>query len=157
MKKLLTLAAAALLVWGCGNSSENTAATENPESQAVEQTKESEESEENENVIELNQGEKWLVNEEMKPFIMKGEELVNNYIQQQQTDHNGLAQQLKDQNDQLIKSCTMEGKSHDELHKWLHPHLDLVKKLSKETDAVKAAETVTALQVSYSQYHQYFN
>ena len=25
--------------------------------------------------IELNNGEKWLVNEEMKPFVMKGEEL----------------------------------------------------------------------------------
>jgi len=29
--------------------------------------------------IELENGQKWVVNEEMKPFIIKGEELVNTY------------------------------------------------------------------------------
>lgn len=60
------------------------------------------------------------MNDEMKPFVAKGEGLVTTYLQSSQTNYNKLAQKLKDQNNQLIKSCTMKGKSHDELHKWLH-------------------------------------
>jgi len=97
------------------------------------------------------------VNEEMKPFVMKGEELVNSYIQNNHTDYKALAQQLKEQNNKLIKSCTMDGKSHDELHKWLHPHLEIVKALEDEKDATKASEIVLQLQKSYQDYHQYFN
>ena len=93
----------------------------------------------------------------MKSFVLKGEELVNAYIQDGKTDYKTLAEQLKDQNSQLIKSCTMDGKSHDELHKWLHPHLDIVKALENETDATKANEIVSQLQYSYQHYHQYFN
>lgn len=51
----------------------------------------------------------------------------------------------------------MKGKSHDELHKWLYPHLELVKELDNETDAVKAKEIVVKLQNSYQQYQIYFN
>lgn len=97
------------------------------------------------------------MNEEMKPFVMKGEELVNSYIQDNQTDYKALAQQLIEQNNQLIKSCTMNGKSHDELHKWLHPHLEIVNALEEEKDAAKANEIVLQLQKSYQDYHQYFN
>ena len=97
------------------------------------------------------------MNEEMKPFVMKGEELVNSFIQNNHTDYKALAQQLKEQNDQLIKSCTMDGKSHDELHKWLHPHLEIVKALEEEKDATKASGIVSQLQKSYRSYHQYFN
>jgi len=51
----------------------------------------------------------------------------------------------------------MKGKSHDELHKWLYPHLELVKELDNETDTVKAKEIVVKLQNSYQQYQIYFN
>ena len=51
----------------------------------------------------------------MKPFVLKGSELVNTVVLENQTDYIELAQQVKDRNSQLIKSCTMEGKSHDEL------------------------------------------
>lgn len=93
----------------------------------------------------------------MKPFVIKGEELVNNYIKNKKTDYKILAENLKDQNTQLIKSCTMSGKSHDELHKWLHPHLEIVKALENETDEIKAGEIVKQLQHSYQEYHNYFN
>jgi hypothetical protein len=42
----------------------------------------------------------------------------------------------------------MDGKSHDELHKWLHPQLELVKELENEIDVVKANEIVLQLQKS---------
>lgn len=151
MKKVIVFGMSVVLLWSCNNSTEKSTAHQETENQAGHQH------DENSDAIELNNGEKWLVNEEMKPFVLKGEELVNTYIQDGKTDYKTLAEQLKDQNSQLIKSCTMDGKSHDELHKWLHPHLDIVKTLENETDAIKANEIVSQLQYSYQHYHQYFN
>lgn len=107
--------------------------------------------------IALNNGEKWIVNEEMKPFVIKGEQLVNDYIANNNSDYKELANQIKNQNKQLISSCTMDGKSHEELHEWLHPHLEIVKELSETDSDAKAAELVTSLEKSYQLYHQYFN
>lgn len=111
---------------------------------------------ENTGNIELNNGQKWQVNSEMKPYIEKGEELVNTFIQNNTTDYKALAREVTEQNTQLINSCTMEGKSHDELHKWLHPHLELTEALEKESDPVKAKSLVMQLQASYKTYAEYF-
>ena len=151
MKKVFVLGMGLMLLWSCNNTSEKSTAKQKTESHEAHQH------DENVETIELNNNEKWVVNEEMKPFVMKGEELVNSYIQNNQTDYKTLAQQLKEQNNKLIKSCTMDGKSHDELHKWLHPHLEIVKALEDEADASKANEIVLQLQHSYQQYHHYFN
>jgi len=151
MKKTILLGISALLFWSCNNSTEKSTAHQQTENHAEHHHVESSDA------VELNNGEKWLVNEEMKPFVWKGEELVNTYIQNGKTDYKTLAEQLKDQNTQLIKSCTMTGKSHDELHKWLHPHLEIVKTLENEADATKTNEIVSQLKYSYQQYHQYFN
>lgn len=151
MKKVIVFGMGILLLWSCNNSTEKSTTHQETENHAEHHH------DENSEAIELNNGEKWLVNEEMKPFVLKGEELVNAHIQDGKTDYKTLAEQLKDQNSQLIKSCTMDGKSHDELHKWLHPHLDIVKALENETDATKANEIVSQLQYSYQHYHQYFN
>ncbi len=151
MKKVIAFGMSIMLLWSCNNSTEKSTAHQETENHAEHHHDESSEA------IELNNGEKWLVNEEMKPFVLKGEELVNTYIQDEKTDYKTLTEQLKDQNSQLIKSCTMNGKSHDELHKWLHPYLEIVKALENETDATKANETILQMQHSYQQYHEYFN
>jgi len=105
---------------------------------------------------ELNNGERWVVNEEMKPFIQAGSELVNTYIKTSDTGFQQLSEQLKAQNDQLIANCTMSGQSHDELHKWLHPHLNLVKQLSEAATPEAALPVVSALQQSYQDFGKYF-
>lgn len=150
MKKTIVLGMSVLLFWGCNNAENKITSSEEVETHTEHHYHESDEA------IELNNGEKWLVNEEMKPYVMKGEELVDNYLEEGQSDYKTLAEQLKEQNNQLIKSCTMKGQSHDELHKWLHPHLETVKKLEQETDAGKANEIVLQLQHSYKEYHNYF-
>lgn len=154
MKKTILLGMSVMLLWSCNNTGKTTPSEETEvqtENHATHQHAESADA------VELDNGEKWLVNEEMKPFVLKGEELVSTYIQDNQTDFKALAEQLKDQNTQLIKSCTMTGKSHDELHKWLHPHLEIVKTLENEADTTKTNEIVSQLKYSYQQYHQYFN
>ena len=151
MKKVIVLGMGLMLLWSCNNTSEKSTAKQETESHEAHQH------DENVETIELNNNETWVVNEEMKPFVLKGSELVNAYIEDGQSDYKALAEQLKDQNNQLIKSCTMTGKSHDELHKWLHPQLELVKELENEIDVVKANEIVLQLQKSNEVYHQYFN
>jgi len=106
-----------------------------------------------ETTIELNESEKWVVNEEMTPFIENAENILNQY---DNADYKNLAEQLSEQNQSLINSCTMDGKSHDELHKWLHPHLELVKALGKAENEEKANETISELKNSFETYHTYF-
>jgi hypothetical protein len=133
MKRFSTL----LLVIGlfftrCGNNS-NKESNEHMESSAYEDhqnddgDKHNDDDNDESQTIELNNGEKWKVNAEMIPHILEGEEILAKY---DNTDYKTLAKQLKEKNSGLIKSCTIEGKSHDELHKWLHPHIELITTLS---------------------------
>jgi hypothetical protein len=106
--------------------------------------------------LQLNNGDKWVVNLEMKPYILDAEELLVAFINLESTSYQELASQLKEKNSGLIKSCTMKGESHDALHKWLHPHIHLVNELEKENDPEKAKSLVRELHASFLTYHQYF-
>ena len=107
--------------------------------------------------IELNNGEKWKVNEEMKPFVTNGQELVTHYIESGDEDFSNLAEMVVIQNNQLISSCTMDGESHDQLHNWLHPHLELTNELRRVKTQDQANHAVKLLERSYKLYHKYFN
>ncbi len=106
--------------------------------------------------IQLNNGDKWLVNDEMKPALEKGENALNDYLASNNNDYKSLAQELKSANSNLISSCTMDGVSHDELHKWLHPHLTLVGDLENAKTVNEADEVIEKLKSSYETYHTYF-
>ncbi len=106
--------------------------------------------------IHLNDGEKWAVNAEMQAPIAKAEERLQYFLDNGEEDYNSLASDLKEYNQKLIESCTMKGESHDELHKWLHPHLDLVKDLSSTAKPEEGKALVKELQESFKTYHQYF-
>lgn len=106
--------------------------------------------------IELDNGAKWLVNEEMKPHISEAEELLNTYITSGATDFQALAGTLKEKNTDLVRSCTMKGKSHDELHKWLHPHMELIDRLSKAENQDDGDRLVSEIKTSFQTYHAHF-
>ena len=151
MKKVFLVAIGTLIFASCNQTSEKSTTTE----EVV--THEDHQHNENSDAIKLNNTEKWVVNEEMKPHLMKGEQTVNSFIDSKSTDYQKLAEDVKEQNNHLIKSCTMDGESHDELHKWLHPHLEITKKLAAETNPEKSKELVAELKTSYQVYHEYFN
>ena len=152
---VITVALIALFFIGCGNSvetkskqSENEVTTENKT--VIEQNDDSTDE------ISLNNESRWLVNEEMKPYVENGRDLVNDYIENDKSNYSKLAENLKNENNQLIQSCTMEGTSHDQLHKWLHPHIELVTELSEANNKKEADEIVLELQQSYQVYDKYF-
>ncbi|RUA34282.1 MAG: hypothetical protein DSY77_05875 [Bacteroidetes bacterium] len=103
--------------------------------------------------IELNDGQKWEVNQEMKPPLERSEIALDKYDGK---EYEILAEQLKANNDELVKSCTMKGKSHDELHKWLHPHMKLTTALLEAQNEKEADQIIQKLKTSFDTYHQYF-
>jgi uncharacterized lipoprotein NlpE involved in copper resistance len=147
-KKVIFLSAFSVILWGCNNSS-----AVNHEEAHVHEMHDHEE--QNVETIELNNGRKWKVNTEMTPFILKGKELVEKYIADKGSDYTKLANEIEAQNNQLISSCSMDGKSHDELHKWLHPHLELVESL-KNAKNNEAKELVAKIKTSYDEFGNYF-
>ena len=106
--------------------------------------------------IELNQGEKWKVNAEMMPPLAASEKLLSEYAANDEKDYKMLAKNLKENNKALISSCTMDGKSHEELHKWLHPYMGMVEELSDASDESKANEVVLKIEQSFKIFNQYF-
>jgi hypothetical protein len=106
--------------------------------------------------IVLNNGEKWEVNPEMKPHIEKGKEILNEFIQEGGSDYKLLAEDLSAQNTALIKSCTMTGESHEALHKWLYPHMDLIRDLGEIKTQKEGEEIVAKLEDSFQSYNDFF-
>lgn len=105
--------------------------------------------------LDLNNGEKWPVNNEMKPFIAETESQLNAY-KQADGDYKMLATNLDATNEKLVKSCTMKGTPHDKLHVWLAPHMKEIEKLKKAEDREHANKIVGELKESMTKYHEYF-
>ncbi len=106
--------------------------------------------------IQLNNGQKWKVNDEMKPNIESGRAFLIDYEQSKSISFNDLAVQLSEANTALISSCTMSGASHDELHKWLHPHMELTAQLKEAQSEEEAEIVIEKLLQSYEKYGEYF-
>lgn len=153
MKRILIAGLSIFFLLGCQEK-------EKKQEEAVDLTEDvieiTEEHADPEGPLELNQGQKWLVNDEMKPYVESGRNLVGNYLESGDSDYQDLAKKLTEQNNLLIKSCTMEGTAHDELHKWLHPHLELVASLKESTSPEEAEILVNQLNESYEVYEDYF-
>tara|TARA_R110000850_G_scaffold3773_11_gene17516 strand:- start:5782 stop:6231 length:450 start_codon:yes stop_codon:yes gene_type:complete len=106
--------------------------------------------------IELNAGQKWKVNEQMRPFIITSEQLLIDFQKDANGDYKILATELKENNNKLIASCTMKGESHDALHLWLHPHLELVSELQKSSTSEDAVVIIDKLNRSFQTFGNYF-
>lgn len=101
-------------------------------------------------------GQRWKVNEEMKPHVEQGMAILNDFLSKEGGSHKQLADDLKEQNNNLIRSCTMDGQSHDELHKWLLPHIELVKELSEAESEQEVTDVLNRLKASYEIYTTHF-
>jgi hypothetical protein len=84
--------------------------------------------------LELNDGKKWVVVKPMMVHIRNLEKAVQDFESTPGQDHAALASTIQENLGRLVTNCTMEGKAHDELHKWLMPFLRLTADYSKATD-----------------------
>lgn len=152
MKKITILIPVfSLILFSCGNTS-------NEKSKEQTETVTHEEHQHNAEIqtIELNNGEKWKVDANMKTHIRNMENDVVSFAKVAQNDYKSLSEKLQSNIDLLTSNCTMKGKAHDELHKWLLPYIDLVKELSEAKDETEAEKQFQNIQTSFTTFNKYF-
>ena len=107
--------------------------------------------------LELNDGKKWQVDPPMMVHIRNIKDPVMTFRSTTAQDHVALAATVQQNLGRLVENCTMEGKAHDELHKWLMPFLglsaDYVKATAPVVQQAKYEEIKNAL-VVFDQYFQ---
>lgn len=160
MKIKLTLLVAVVL--GISTSCTNPVKEEKTESPTADTTlpaPQSEHQHSESEAIELNNGAKWTVVPDMMKYIRTMESDIKQFAESKKSDLKDFQQlgtALQKNVDLLTSNCTMEGKAHDELHKWLVPYIDLVSKLNKSENADEAKKVVEEIQTSYQTFNIYF-
>ena len=152
MKKItILIPVISLFLFSCGNTS-------NEKSKEQTETVTHEEHQHNAEIqnIELNNGEKWEVDANMITHIRNMENDVISFAKVEQKDYKSLSKQLQSNINLLTSNCTMKGKAHDELHKWLLPYIDLVKELSETKNESEASKQFQNIQTSFTAFNQYF-
>src|SRR5690625_5990309 len=108
MKKIILLMLAGFLLGSCNNGkdSSNTDFAEHEHNVTTADHYE---------MVELNDGVRWLVNDEMKPYVMQGESRVKSIIENKENDYKALFEELKEQKYMMIDNCSMDVIRHDVL------------------------------------------
>jgi hypothetical protein len=152
MKKItISFTLISLFLFSCSNRS-----NEKSKQQTETVTHEEHQHSDDVQTIELNNGEKWKVEGNMITHIRNMEIDINSFANVEQKDFKSLAEKLQSNIDLLTSNCTMEGKAHDELHKWLLPYIDVVKELSEAKDETEASKQFKNIQTSFTTFNQYF-
>ncbi|CAN5282915.1 hypothetical protein BH09BAC5_BH09BAC5_00020 [soil metagenome] len=147
----IPLIAISLFLFSCGNTSNEKL---NIQTDSVSQEEHQHNNEKQ--TIELNNGEKWKVDSNMLTLIRKMENDVATFKGTTLPEYKILSGNLQKNIDLLTSNCTMKGKAHDELHKWLLPYIDLVNDLTEAENESKAKEQFENIQSSFKTFNQYF-
>lgn len=139
MKTILFLFSLAVVFSSCTNPTTN-------ENVAAENTHQHDDS-----AIELINGEKWVVVPEMMQYIRNMESNV--LAAEQDSNLDSLTLSIRKNLDSLTSNCTMSGRAHDELHKWLLPFIDLVQETEKSEDKTSSFNRLTE---SFSEFNKFF-
>lgn len=106
--------------------------------------------------IELNNGKKWKVVPEMLRYIRTMEHDVLSFRSADMGDYKTLSSSLRKNIDELTSHCTMTGKAHDELHKWLLPYIDLINAFSDCENVTEASVKLNEIKQSFVRFNMYF-
>ncbi|MBK7467314.1 MAG: hypothetical protein IPJ43_11085 [Saprospiraceae bacterium] len=106
--------------------------------------------------LQLNNGQKWKVDEKMLVYIRNMESDILDFSNTDQKDFNILTEKLQSNIDLLTSNCTMKGDAHDALHKWLLPYIEIVNTLSETKNATEASTQFENIQTLFSTFNQYF-
>jgi len=161
MKNHIIILAAAIMLWGCGDSNTKQQRPETPSPESTEKTKSTEPNSENEQVasfdhLVLNDGEKWKMTEEMMPIVIDAQDALFEFAYEGYTEYNYLGERLNNYNYSLINNCNMKGPAHDALHHWLVPHMELTDALENAETEEEAERIIEKLQDSFRIFHEYF-
>lgn len=135
-----------ILFTGCGESNTKSKQPINAEMDTLQKKKEIEnkgEEAETSGKLVLNNGVKWQANAATTEGIQKMQTMVNDYLNKNDTDNNKLSENLEKELTIILQKCTMTGTAHEQLHSFLLPLKENMKKLkdSKQTEKVKEIQT----------------
>ncbi len=106
--------------------------------------------------LELNDGRKWVLAKPMMVHIQDLEKRVQDFERTPGRDHAVLAKDIQENLGGLVTNCTMEGKAHAELHKWLMPFLGVTAEYAKATDPLVQQSKLREIRESLEVFHSYF-
>lgn len=144
-KLLLLLMVLTLFVSACGDKREDAVKIKNDEQLHVNDDDEA---------LELNDGKKWKVVDDMMIYLRNMEKAISEFETSESKDYKSLEKTLSQNVDSLVKNCSMEGKAHDELHKWLIPFIELADEFAM--DEKKQNENFKKLKESFITFNKYF-
>lgn len=109
------------------------------------------------NDIELkNNNERWEANKETTEGVKKMSSIVKKSDPKTVEDYHQLASELNEEKNTVVKKCTMEGASHDNLHIFLHPLIEKINALGKVESVEKGAEITANIEENLREYDNYF-
>lgn len=106
--------------------------------------------------IKLDEGNKWEANSETTEGIDKMLDLLKTNDPTTVEDYHYLASKLDEDKVFIVKNCTMEGQSHENLHVFLHPLIEKIGALEKVSTEDKGAEIMASIKENLEGYYNYF-
>ena len=107
--------------------------------------------------IQLDNGSKWKANIE----TTEGIQAMTSRIEEDESisikHYKKLASDLNDLKNNIIKECTMEGESHDNLHMFLVPLADKIEALGEVNSVHEGAVITRDIREHLEVYYNYFN
>ncbi|MBP6334529.1 MAG: hypothetical protein KA444_03580 [Bacteroidia bacterium] len=110
--------------------------------------------------ISLNNGDKWVVDSGMITYIREMEKVIHELIilkdKMPMEEYAKTAIILEENVENLTNNCTMTGQSHDELHKWLLPYIEITERFSAARNPEEALAVLPELKTSFELFNKYF-
>ena len=113
-------------------------------------------SDHHEHALELNGTEKWQISPTMTPHLLEMLEIIDQVNKTDSRDYKTIAADLNAAKNQLVSSCDMKGESHDALHAWLVPYMDLLQELKNAEDKKTGDAVWQKILSSKEDFHQFF-
>jgi hypothetical protein len=107
-------------------------------------------------ILELDAGQRWVVDAAMMAHLGAMESDLRDFRGERRQDYQELAGRLQKRLGSLVAGCTMEGKAHDELHKWLVPFMAEVQAFADTEDLKSLQARHRALKDSFETFRAYF-
>ena len=106
--------------------------------------------------LKLNNGEKWVANNETQIGIVKMDSIIKKFKNDETNNYLGLGNDLSKQTSFIIKSCNMTGEAHDQLHVVLVPMLDEISILKESENTEESITALVELELLIKAYFSHF-
>lgn len=104
----------------------------------------------------LNNGKKWQADLHTMSLVEEMKSELSRFATSEDGSHHVLADSLMQQLNRLIVGCTMEGRAHDELHKWLVPVTKGITDLGAVEDPAEARAGISNIESHLEEFDAYF-